>query len=242
MTLMEAIDIRISRRNYKPEPLANADAEKLWAVITEHTKDARMELIVGDGRAFAGLTKSYGMFKDVQNCIVLVTNALDADSGEKLGYYGELVILNAIAMGLGTCWVGGTFDKKLIPVTLAENEKIASVITIGYVSESQTGKERFIRKVTHRKSKTVEQMSITDTQPPYWFINGVTAAQKAPSAVNRQPVVFSYKNGEVSASVKDMSVAMIPLDLGIAKLHFALGAGNGKWQWGNGGKFIIEET
>jgi hypothetical protein len=34
-----------------------------------------------------------------------------------------------------------------------------------------------------------------------------------------------------------MSIAAIPLDFGIAKLHFVLGAGGGKWEWGNGGKF-----
>jgi nitroreductase len=96
--------------------------------------------------------------------------------------------------------------------------------------------------MTHRKTKTSKQMSITDVQPPDWFASGVSAARKAPSAVNRQPVVFSYVRGEASAAVADMSVAAIPLDFGIAKLHFALGAGGGEWAWGNGVKFEPPES
>jgi nitroreductase len=181
----------VSRRSYKPEPLAAADEGKLRGVIAEHAADARMELINGDGRAFSKFSKSYGMFKGVTNYIALVKNARDADSEEKLGYYGELAVLHATAMGLGTCWVGGMFDKKLIPVALSENESVCAAITVGYISEQLTGKERFVRSVTHRKTKTAEQMCLTDTQPPDWFANGVSAALKAPSAINRQPVVFS---------------------------------------------------
>ncbi|GHV42908.1 hypothetical protein FACS189490_12720 [Clostridia bacterium] len=117
------------------------------------------------------------------------------------------------------------------------------MITVGYVSDAPTGKERFIRGFAHRKSKAVEQMSATDATLPDWFINGVKAAVGAPSAINRQPVVFGYKGGNVSASVADISVSAMPLDLGIAKLHFELGAGTsyvGKWQWGNDGTFEVK--
>jgi nitroreductase len=239
MTLLEAIDIRVSRRSYKPEPLCDADAGKLRGVLAEHADDARMDLVVGDAKAFSKFFKSYGMFKGVVNYIVLVRNTNDADSEEKLGYYGELAVLHATTLGLGTCWVGGMFDKKALPVALSWNEAVSAVIAVGYLAGQKTLKERLVHSMTHRKTKTSKQMSITDVQPPDWFLSGVSAARKAPSAVNRQPVVFAYFAGKVSASAGEMSVAMMPLDLGIAKLHFALGAGGGEWAWGNGGGFTL---
>ena len=60
------------------------------------------------------------------------------------------------------------------------------------------------------------------------------AASKAPSAMNKMPTRFIYSRGEVSAYVQDYSLNAI--DLGIAKLHFEIGAGQGKWQFGNYGK------
>lgn len=63
------------------------------------------------------------------------------------------------------------------------------------------------------------------------------AVQKAPSAVNRQPVVFTYKGGIVTALVENTVGDGFALDLGIAKLHFELGAGGGTWAFGNGAEF-----
>ena len=91
--------------------------------------------------------------------------------------------------------------------------------------------------MTHRKTKTAEELFETDTPVPGWFKSGIAAVQKAPSAVNRQPVTFKYKNDTVTASVKDISISGMALDLGIAKLHFELGAGGGTWCWGNGAEF-----
>jgi hypothetical protein len=98
-------------------------------------------------------------------------------------------------------------------------------------------KEKFIYSLTHRKSKTMEQMYESDTAVPDWFLSGMEAVRLAPSAVNRQPVMFGYKNGNVTASVKNINGEGFALDLGIAKLHFEFGAGYGKWEFGNGAAF-----
>ena len=48
---------------------------------------------------------------------------------------------------------------------------------------------------------------------------------------------FTLSGGTVTAAV-DASRAMDWIDLGIAKLHFQIGAGQGQWAWGDGGLFI----
>jgi hypothetical protein len=80
-------------------------------------------------------------------------------------------------------------------------------------------------------------MYTSDAPVPDWFLSGMQAVQKAPSAINRQPVMFSYKDGVVTASVEDIDGEGFAFDLGIAKLHFEIGAGGGAWEFGNGAEF-----
>lgn len=234
MNLLEAARIRTSRRTYRPIPLADKDKAALQAVIDRYSgMGYRMEIVQGSLKA------GYGLFSGVQNTILMIADNSDPHAEEKLGYFGELVVLEATALGYGTCWMG-MYDTKSAPVTLGENEHVAIAVTIGYVDKPRA-KERLIRSAARRKAKSIEQLSRTDSAPPDWFIRGVEAAQIAPSAVNRQPVIFEYQNGITTASVKDIAAHAMAIDLGIAKAHFALGAG-GTWDWGSGGRFAKDEA
>ena len=237
--LQDAIKIRRSRRKYIPELPEPAFLEKLQALAEEYNARGKLDirLAVNNGGAFAGLRKSYGMFSGVRNYLGLIGNRNDPVYIEKLGYYGELLVLHATAFGLGACWVGGTFDRASCPFELAEGQSIICAITFGKTARELSAKEKLIYRLTHRKSKTVEQMYTSDGPVPEWFLRGMEAARLAPSAVNRQPVMFAYNDGTVTASVKDISSESVALDLGIAKLHFELGADGGAWAFGNGAAF-----
>ena len=240
MTLQDALEIRRSRRKYVPEPLEPSAAATLRELIDElgGKENLDIRLVVDNGDAFKGFRKSYGMFTGVRNYLGLIGNKGDYLNSEKLGYYGELLVLHATALGLGTCWVAGTFDRAACPFDLSEDETVICAITVGRVPDELSGKEKLIRVMTHRKTKTIEQMCTSGVPLPDWFISGMNAVMVAPSAVNRQPVMFTYRDGSVSASVKDISGEMLALDLGIAKLHFELGAGGGKWDFGSGAAFV----
>jgi nitroreductase len=248
MTLLEAINQRRSRRKYLSVPLDAIVAERLQGLIGEYNKTdgVDMRLVLNNGTAFAGLRKSYGMLAGVQNYIGLIDRVADPENPskyrasvntEKMGYYGELVVLHAATLGLGTCWVGGSFDRRLTPFELADGEMVACTITLGLVPEVMSLREKVIRGATHRKTKTVEEMYDADTPVPDWFLSGMQAVQKAPSAVNRQPVHFYYRRGEVAAAVPNPADIGSAFDLGIAKLHFEIGAGGGMWAFGNGAAF-----
>lgn len=235
--LLNAIEIRRSRRKYLPTAMETSSVEALQALISEYGGNVKMRLILNNGEAFNGFGKSYGMFTGVQNYVALIGNKNDVIGMEKLGYYGELMVLHATALGLGTCWVMGTFDRALCPVELENGESIIGVITVGNVEQDLSSKEKLIRWATHHKTKTIPQMVESDGYDAWWFSNGMRAVQKAPSAVNRQPVIFTFFNSVVTASVKNIKDDGFALDLGIAKLHFELGADGGKWEWGNGAEF-----
>lgn len=236
MTIQEAIEQRVSRRSYQPVSLRAQEAAPLQAAIANINAQQRLHIqLVLDGAApFAGLKRSYGLLTGVSSYFALVASPLDIHYREKLGFFGEELVLLATQMGLGTCWVGGSYSKNEALCELREGEKLDCVICVGYAGEKTGLRERVIRGVTHRKSKTVAQMSETEGPVPQWFVRGMQSVQRAPSARNGQPVVFRCINGAVTAAVPGGGS---PVDLGIAKLHFQLGAGLGRWDWGQGAAF-----
>lgn len=231
-----AVNRRCSRRKYTDRKIDESIIEQLMASIKKYNSESglHMQLITGSGEAFDGFRKSYGMFSGVQNYLALVGKSADKDRMEKEGYFGEKFVLEATKLGLSTCWVGTNYDKASCACGVGDDETLDIVIAVGYAQEGHSLRERFMESVTHRKSKTLpELMACDDASPPDWFMEGMKAVQKAPSARNLQPVLFRYQNGVVTASVSG-SAERIMVDLGIAKLHFEIGAGGGNWAWGNG--------
>lgn len=117
------------------------------------------------------------------------------------------------------------------------DEELKGVIAFGNVKMKPTVREQMIAKGIHmRKSKEIKDMLVSETKVPNWVVEGMRCVVKAPSSRNRQPVMFYYSSGSVMAKVKEEEF----FDLGIAKLHFEIGAGQGKWDFGNGGIFQYE--
>lgn len=238
MTLQQAIDNRISRRTYNNKPLDKGQTEILKNLIAKMNSkySLNIQIIIANGDAFSKLSKSYGMFFGVQNYIAMIGKANDKNLMEKIGLAGEEIVLNATSIGLGTCWVGATFNKKMCKCILSESESIVCVIPIGKNPDTQTFKEKLIRKAMHRSTKKVNELITSDVQLPLWVAKCMVAVQKAPSAMNKQPVKFSYKNGELTASV-DNPNGYQAIDLGIAKYHFSCASGIGEFELGNGAVF-----
>lgn len=239
MTLSEAIFTRISFRNYLPDPIAPEQRRQLGKTIEQCNRRSglHIQLVCDRPEPFASLSKSYGMLKGVRNYLVFAGPAGDPFLSEKCGYFGEQIILTATAMGLGTCWVGGTFDRKSCLCHLQEGEQLVCVAAIGHTPEARSGREKLIRRVTGHKSKSVAELASGLSHAPSWFMSGMAAVQRAPSARNRQPVRFVKKrDNSVEVHLTEDS-AMTRIDLGIAKLHFELGAHGGVWTWGDGGVF-----
>lgn len=221
MTLQEAIMARHSVRAYKNQPLAEDVVkvlEEKIAVLNRETK-LHIQLILNEPKAFLGTLAKYGRFRNVSNYIVMAGRKGD-DLDERVGYYGEQLVLLAQTLGLNTCWVGLSYSKVPGTYVLNEGEKIACYIAIGYGETQGVG----------HKIKTVEQVSNMSDVTPSWFRKGVEAALLAPTAVNQQKFYFEYvgmKNGrhQVRAKKGFSIIGYTQMDLGIAKYHFEIGAG-----------------
>ena len=227
MTLQEAIQARHSVRAYKERPLADETVRVLVDKITELNQAGRlhMQLILNEPKAFQGTLAKYGKFRNVNNYIVMAGKKAD-DLDERIGYYGEQIVLLAQTLGLNTCWVGLSYSKVPGTYVLDEGEKIACYIAIGY-GETQG--------VSH-KIKTVEQVSNASDITPLWFKKGVEAALLAPTAVNQQKFSFEHvgvKNNchQIRAKKGFSMIGYTKMDLGIAKYHFEIGAGKVNFEW-----------
>ncbi|MCQ4638391.1 nitroreductase family protein [Anaerovorax odorimutans] len=239
MNITQAIEIRKSRRSYTGTPIEASKISLLKSRIDEYNQKSGLTVrfMENGGAAFAGIRKSYGLFKGVRSLFIMKGPADDPDLKEKIGYYGELLVLEATALGLGTCWVGGTFDSS--GIRKAPGEELVCVITVGNVPQDETLRERMLYKAIHRKTKSIGEMSEVIGEPPLWLKKGMKAVQKAPSTRNTQKVLFLYKAGILRASVPD-TYRFDYVDLGIAKLHFELAAG-GKFDLGNSARYYPAE-
>lgn len=225
---LKAIDERCSRRTYINKEIELEKVNLLQNRIKElnEMSGLNLQLQLNGPELFKGFSSSYGMLKGVQAYFALVGVKDDQDLLEKVGYFGEILTLEATALGLGTCWIGGTYDRKLCEklIDLNENEELVAIIAVGYTPVDKTLKEKMISTLSHRKTKTVEQMYSSTGSVPNEFIDGMKAVQKAPSALNKQPIKFHYANGVVTTSILN-SLGYENIDLGIAKLHFEIGTG-----------------
>jgi hypothetical protein len=213
--LLKAAGERHSVRSYTAEPISASDREKLLALIAESNTAGHLhlQLIENDPTAFTRGMAHYGKFSGVTNYIALVGRKSDSLS-ERLGYYGESIVLHAQLMGLNTCWVGLTFKRNPGRVDIGEGEVMKGVIAIGHGAT---------QGVAHKVKAEKDVMRVRGGEAPAWFTEGVRAALLAPTAVNQQKFRFTLIDGKVKAEAG--WGFFTKMDLGIARYHFELGAG-----------------
>lgn len=227
MTIHEAIEARHSVRAYREEPLQEETVRLLQEKIAQLNSEGRLhiQLVLNEPKAFRGPLARYGKFSGVSNYLVMAGRKA-GDLDERVGYYGEQLVLYAQMLGLNTCWVGVSYSKVPGTYVLEEGEKIACYIAVGY-GETQG---------SAHKGKTAAQVSNVSDETPSWFLKGVEAALLAPTAVNQQRFSFEYSgmNGgrhQVTASKGFSMVGYTQMDLGIARCHFEIGAGKENFDW-----------
>ena len=222
MTIMEAMEVRHSVRQYTGQKIPDEIAGRLKEEIAACNEESglHIQLVTDEPKAFGSMMAHYGKFSGVRNYIALVgprSGKLD----ELCGYYGERLVLLAQALGLNTCWVAMTFSKGAAKkrLSIAGGEKLVIVISLGYGA---------VQGVPH-KSKRAEDLAPDSGQAPEWFRAGVAAAMLAPTAMNQQKFKFTLRGDTVSA--KAGMGFYTKVDLGIVKYHFELGAGTDRFRW-----------
>ena len=226
MTLLEAVSARHSVRKYIDKELSADIIAALQDKIAECNKvgNLNIQLVQNETRAFTGML-SYGKFSGVKNYLVMVGKK-SKDLDERVGYYGEQLVLFVQTLGLNTCWVGLSYRKVPEAYNVGKDEKLVCMIALGY-GETQG--------ISH-KIKSIEEVSNASDITPSWFKKGVEAALLAPTAVNQQKFSFEHigvKNNchQIRAKKGFSMIGYTKIDLGIAKYHFEIGAGEVNFEW-----------
>lgn len=212
MDILEIMKARHSVRQYNEKKIEYEKREVLIALAQECNRESglHIQLLFDEPKCFDSMMAHYGKFKGVENYIALVGKK-GSDLDEKVGYYGEKMVLKAQELGLNTCWVAMTHGKS--NATIRAGEKLACVISLGYG----------VTQGTAHINKAVEQLCDCAFDMPDWFSKGMEAALLAPTAMNQQKFYFTLDQGTVSA--KAGKGFYTKMDLGIVKYHFEIVTG-----------------
>ncbi len=193
--------------------------------------DARV-VLVADPQVdpFKGVIGSYGKVTGAPHVLLVIAHGGSSAAQAHAGYVGEAAVLEATALGLGTCWIGGFFDpKKALRLTeLGPGERIVAISPVGFPSRDLTGTERTMRSMAgSHKRKPIDEITPGTSEWPAWAKAAAECVRIAPSAVNRQPWRLRLDDGSlVIARDNKFETPKVTkaLDCGIAMLHAELGA------------------
>jgi Putative TM nitroreductase len=149
----EIIQQRYSCRTYLDKPIAEDKRQQLADFLFSLKcgplgASARFALVAAteqDRNSLRGLG-TYGFIKGATGFIVGAVGPAEKNL-EDYGYLMERAILFATDVGLGTCWLGGSFTQSSFAkkISATRNEKMPAVTSIGYIADPDRSKDR-IRK------------------------------------------------------------------------------------------------
>ncbi|MCK5130269.1 MAG: nitroreductase family protein, partial [Clostridiales bacterium] len=148
----ELILRRRSKRTYDGRPLSQEDKIQMIDFIEQMDNKpfglkTHFDIIekgnMGEKKIKLG---TYGFIKGTNSFITARSNQADF-SLETLGYQMEKVILHATALNLGTCWLGGTFNRGTFANAIElENDEILPIASpIGYALDKLRFGEKIVR-------------------------------------------------------------------------------------------------
>lgn len=244
--IIEIIKNRHSVRTYNPAFLDKELKNKLREYAAEikgpFTSNCRLEII--DSLDFAeekgNKIGTYGVIKNAKTFIAGVTDKEEFNM-EQLGYCMEKLMLYAASMGLGTCWLGGTFKRSQFAelIDIKEVEFIPAVTPIGFPAEKRAFVETMMRRVAgsdSRKPWTELFFDESFDQPISQENAGQYApvlemVRLAPSASNKQPWRILKQGNEYHLYLKQtkgyassLGFNIQKIDMGIAMCHFEMTA------------------
>jgi len=243
----EAIKERISVRSYSSRPVEETlrrDLEDYIETlgsgpfgITPRFKILALEPL--DKKEMRGLG-TYGFIKGAR--LYLLGAVKDAPGAmEDLGYCMEKIILKATSLGLGTCWLGGTFKRAAFArkMSLDTGELLPAITPVGHPVNKTTSADRLTRLAAKSKKRKPwsevffgpgGKAPLTDNEAKRYH-DPLEAVRLGPSASNRQPWrIIKDEAGKFHLFLKESKlfnrilgkIRLQNLDMGIAMCHFAM--------------------
>jgi nitroreductase len=247
--ITDIIRQRKSIRSFMDTPIEEEKKEALKKFISANTAGpfgtkSRFIFVTAspqDKESLKGLI-TYGMIKNPMGFII-GTVEKKSHNLEDFGYLMEKNILKATDMGLGTCWLGGTFSSSRFAqkIALQDNEILPAVTPVGYVEPNIPAMDSIIRNASAADRRKPWSALFFHGERPLAieelgrYTTPLEAVRLAPSANNFQPWRIIK---EPEANIFHFYIKRMPglkqlffmksdlqlVDAGIAMCHFALAA------------------
>jgi Putative TM nitroreductase len=250
MTIIETIKIRKSYRTYSNEAIEPEKISELRQFLASNTKTlfgskVHFQLIDFNELEISELKNltTYGVIKGARQFIV-GTVEKQSMAMEDYGYCMERNILKATSMGLGTCWLGGTFKRSGFAdkISISDGELLPVISPVGYSRDKRSVVDRIFRMfASSDKRKPWNELfylhdtdNFLDDQNSGRFDTPLECVRIAPSASNKQPWriikgrdqnsfhFYLKRTPGYENIVKDIKIQNV--DMGIAMCHFDLSA------------------
>ena len=247
--VMETIKLRKSVRRY---------ADK---TVGDSVKNELTDYIQGIGSGPFGTTprfqlldleplknkelRSLGTYGFIRGARLYLLGAIDDQQGahEDLGFCLENIILKATSLGLGTCWLGGTFKRAAFAnrINLASNELLPAITPVGWPEEKISTADSLIRFMEGSKKrkpwsalflKGDGDTALSEAEANE-YKDVLEAVRMGPSASNRQPwriikdgsdKFHFYMKENIMINRIISKVRLQNIDMGIAMSHFEMTA------------------
>lgn len=194
---------------------------------------------------------SYGMIKGARFYLAVLVRRSEPRRWEDAGFAMEAAVLRATDLGLGSCWIGGVFDRRRFGRSLGiqADEQLPAVIAVGLPAGQRTLRDRLVRwSAGGDRRKPASELffaggwdSVLTPDGAGSWAEALESLRLGPSTSNKQPwrLVRLGNAFHFFLSRDKAYSAMMPLadlqriDMGIAMCHFELAALErgltGKW-------------
>lgn len=162
------------------------------------------------------ISVSEDVFTNITGCCMAAAVSVSQDNWRSrlhAGISGEAFILEATAMGVGTCWVGGSFRRTLVEGAVPPGETLLCLIALGIPPQP-------LSAPVSRPRMAPDQLCLGAWRLwPQPFTDAAALVQIAPSGMNQQPwKLLRTPQGDFALDAPLRST----LDAGIALCHAEL--------------------
>ena len=239
--LEDIVRRRYSVRTYNKKPISPDMTEQIRryteSLSSPFPAKPSFQLIEAELEPNGAKLGTYGMVKGAT--VFLASTVPDtAYAVEALGYEFEKLIMFLTALGLGTCWLGGTFNRSEFAKALSapEGALFPAVSPVGYF-ERKSLRESLVRGFVRADSRKSWETLFFDgsfSSPltesgaggyafPLEMVRlGPSASNKQPWRIVRQGSAFHFYEYKTPGYSGAFNFDMQGIDMGIAACHFHL--------------------
>ena len=248
MSIIETIKSRRSCRTYRDSLVETDKLAEFSAFLQANTaapfgSPVRFQLL-DLNELKADELKPLGTYGVIKGAKLFIIGAVGKrpKAMEDYGYSMEKNILKAAALGLGTCWLGGTFRRSGFArmVNLNDGELLPAISPVGYPGKARSLTDRFFRfsAGSNARKEWNELFSEGNPETPLrpescgGYETPLECVRAGPSASNKQPwrivkdgnAFHFYLNRTPGYDRMIKGIRLQNVDMGIAMCHFELSA------------------